>query len=100
MEELAVDGLQLGHRVGQPHPVDAAGVEGDHLVEGALVHRVDGGDPEARGEDAVERCRRPAPLHVPEDRHARLEPRALLDLLGDDVADAAEAHVAELVDVA
>src|SRR5438093_1509624 len=46
-------------------------------------------------QDAVEGGWRAAALHVTEDRDARLEPRALLDLGRERVADAAEPHVPE-----
>src|SRR4029079_4398366 len=42
----------------------------------------------------------PAALIVSEDLDSRLEAGALLDLLGNKVGDAAETHVAELVDLA
>src|SRR5437588_103597 len=69
-------------------------------VEPALVDGVDGGDPESGGENPVEGGRRAAALDMAENRDPCLEPGALLYLLGDPVADAAEAHVAELVDLA
>ena len=72
----------------------------DHRAEGAVVHRVDGGDAEAGREDAVVRGGRAAAQHVAEDRDPGLEPGAPLDLVLDHVADATEAHVAELVDLA
>src|SRR5204863_4744331 len=53
--------------------------------------------PEARREHAVARRGGAAALHVPQYRHARLEPGALLDLPAEDVADAAEGDVPELV---
>ena len=49
-------------------------------------------------QDPVERGGRPAPQHVTEDRHPRLEPRTRLDLLGQAIADPTESHVPELVD--
>ena len=51
------------------------------VAEVALVHRVDRLEPEAGREDAVERGRRAAAQHVAEDRDARLEAGAALDLL-------------------
>ena len=54
-------------------------------------------DPEPRREHAVVRRRRAAALDVAEDRHARLEPCARLDLALEGDADPAEALVAERV---
>ena len=54
--------------------------------------------PEPRREEhAIARRRRAAALNVPEDGDTRLEPRSLLDLSRERVADAAEDEVAELV---
>ena len=64
------------------------------------MHRVDGGDAETRRQHAVERGRRAAALHVPEHDGARLVARARLDLAGQRVTDAAEARVAERIDLA
>src|SRR5579884_4049674 len=94
-----VDRLQLGHTLGERHPDDAAGVEGDHGAELAVVNGVDGRHPEPGSQHPVEGGRCPSTLHVPEDGHPRLEPGALLDLDRQLVADAAEALVAELVDL-
>ena len=44
-------------------------------------------DPEARGEDTVERRRRSSPLNVTEDGDASLEAGPALDLLGEPGAD-------------
>ena len=65
-----------------------------------LVDEIGRLQPEPRREDAVARRRRPAALDVPEHRDARLEPRSLLDLPRERVADAAEHDVAELVGLA
>ena len=72
----------------------------DHLTERAVVHGVDRGDAEPGRQHTVEGRRRAAPLHVAEDRHAGLVAGALLDLRSERVRDAAEPHVAELVDLA
>ena len=61
------------------------------------VDRVDGGDAEAGAEHAVVGERRAAALDVAEDRHARLEARALLDLALEHDGDPAEPRVAERV---
>ena len=66
----------------------------------AVVHRVDGGDAEPGREHAVVGGGRTAAQHVPEDRDPGLEAGAPGDLLLDHVADAAELHVAERVDLA
>src|SRR5437667_414123 len=88
-----------------PSPVqyvmrEPPGLEGDHLTECTIVGGVDGGDPEAGGENTVEGGGRPTALYVTQDRHSGLEARSLLDLFGHQVADAAEAHVTELVELA
>src|SRR5690242_7967682 len=87
-EELGVDGLELADRVVDRDPLDALTAERDHGAEVAVVHRVDGGDAEAGGEDAVVRGGRAAAQDVAEDGDAGLEAGATLDLLLHDVADA------------
>ena len=83
---------------GDPH--DLTGLQGHHRAEGAVVDGVDGGDAEAGGQHPVEGRGGAAALDVTEDGHARLEPGARLDLLGQRLADAPQAHVAEGVDLA
>jgi hypothetical protein len=53
--------------------------------------RLDRGGPEPRGEDPVLCEGESLPLHVPEDRDARLEAGEAFDLGGDQVGNPAEA---------
>ena len=84
----------------QRHPDDVLAAQRDHDAEVAVGDGADRLQPEAGGEPPVERGRRAAPLHVAEHDRARLRARALLDLLGDPVTDAAEPDVAERVELA
>src|SRR4051812_32495944 len=95
--EPGVDQLRLGERLGQRDALDPRAAQRDHRAVVALGDGVHGLDAEAAPEHAVEGQRRAAALDVAEDRRARLEPRALLDLLLEDDPDAAEAHMAERV---
>ncbi len=70
------------------------------IAEVAFVHGVDRLDAEAGRDHPVVRGRRAAAQHVTERGHARFEPGALLDLVGEALTDAAEPHVAEVVDLA
>src|SRR5439155_1513789 len=81
-EELRVDQLEVGHSLGQRHPDDLGRLEGDHRSEGALVDGFDRRHAKAGGQHAVEGGGCATPLDMTEDRHPRLEPGALLDLLG------------------
>ena len=75
---------------GQRHPHDLARLQRHHRAEGAVVHRVDGGDAEAGGEHPVERRRRAAALDVAEDRRCASRSRCAASIsLGDLLADAA-----------
>ena len=68
------------------------------VPEVAFVDGVDRVQPEPGGEPAVEGGRRAAALDVAEHRGARLVAGALLDLLGEPLADAGEPDVAEGVE--
>ena len=57
------------------------------IVAVAVVHRIDGPEAEAGGQNAVVRGRCSATLHMPDLYDARFEVGALLDLLGDERAD-------------
>src|SRR5215208_1111247 len=95
--QARVEQLRLRQRLVERDELDLGPAQRDHLPEVALVRGVDRRHPEARPEYAVVGQRRAAALHVAEDRHARLEAGALLDLALELHRDAAEPHVAERV---
>src|SRR4051794_17394952 len=95
--EARVEQLRLRQRLVERDELDLGSAQRDHLPEVALVGSVDRRHSEARPEHAVVGQRRAAALHVAEDRHARLEAGALLDLALELDRDAAQAHVAECV---
>ena len=76
---------------------DLGAAQHHHLPPPLGVDEVDRRHAEARGQHAVVRRRRAATLHVAEHHDAGLEAGAFVELAGDDVGDAAEAHVPELV---
>src|SRR5215204_974039 len=80
LEQLRVQQLGLGERLGQGDADDLRAAQRDHLAVVALADRIDRLDAEARPEHAVVGQRGTAALHVAEDRHAGLEAGALLDL--------------------
>src|SRR5215216_3378805 len=96
-EQPRVEELGLGERVAERDELDLRPSQRDHLAELRRVRGVGGRDAEARPQHAVVGERRPAALHVAEDRHARLVARPLLDLALEVDGDAAEALVAERV---
>src|SRR6478672_7803151 len=98
-QQVRLDHLERADGLGDGHALDASLLQGDHLAPGAVEGGLDGGDPEARAQDAVEGDRRPAALDVPERRHPTLDAGAALDLTGQDRADPAEDLVAVLVDL-
>src|SRR5215213_8420552 len=89
--------LQLRRRLRERHVDDLVAVERRHAPEAALVDEVGGFEPVARREHAVARGGGAAALDVAKNGDARLEPRSLLDLVCEGVADAPQADVAELV---
>src|SRR3954453_23533775 len=93
--QARIEQLRLRERFVERDELDLGPAQRRHLAEGARVRRLRGGDAEARAEHAVVGQRRAAALDVPEDRHARLEARARLDLLLEVHGDAAEADGAE-----
>src|SRR5215203_4882905 len=93
--EPRVEQLRLGQRLVEGHELDLGAAQGHHLPEVPLVGGVDRGDAEARAEHTVVGERRAAALDVTEDRHARLEAGALLDLALEVDGDSAEPNVAE-----
>src|SRR5215207_1786004 len=97
LEQLRVEQLGLGQRLRERDADDLRAAQRDHLAVVALVRRVDRLDAEARAEHPVVGARRAAALHVPEDRHARLEARALLDLALELDRDPTEPDMAERV---
>src|SRR5215471_21364055 len=92
------DQLELAGRLGDRDMDDLRTVQRHHHAERAVVHRVDGVDPEPRRQHPVE-CRwGAAALDVPEHRGPRLLAGALLDLVGEDLPDPTEADMAERVE--
>src|SRR5262249_33983355 len=90
-----IEGLAGGDALVECGLDDPGAGEGDHCPEALLEGELTGGQAEAGGEGAVVGAGRPAALEVAEDDATGLKPGALLDELGDEVADAAEPHVAE-----
>ena len=76
---------------------DPAAHHGDHGAEPPLECEAAGGESQPRGQDAVVRAGRPAPLKVAQHHRAGFDPRLLLNSLGDHAADAAQPRVAERV---
>ncbi len=66
-----------------------------HHAELAGVDHVDGCDAVFRAQDPVEGRGGPAALDMAQDHRPGLDTGALLDLLGQDIPDAPQAHVAE-----
>ena len=79
---LARHGAQAAEGLGDRHRNDVVAAKRHHLAELAAVREVGGEQSEARREHAVVGGRRAAALEVAEDRHARLEPRHLLERPG------------------
>ena len=86
-------------RLGQRHPDDVGAAQRHHLAPVALVDRVDRLQAEPGGEHPVERGRRATALDVAEHDRAGLLAGLRLELLGQPLADAAEADVAERVEL-
>src|SRR5829696_2823702 len=90
LEELGVEQLRLGQRLVERDALDLRPPERDHGAEVPARRGVDRRHAEPGPEDPVVRERAAAALDVPEDRHARLVARALLDLALQSHRDAAE----------
>ncbi len=100
MHNTDVEKLRPPHLRGpERHADDVRALQRDHLAPVGVLDRVDRVQAEAGGQPAVPRGRGAAALHVAEHRGARLLAGALLDLRGQPLADAAEADVAEGVDL-
>src|SRR6185312_9581293 len=78
---------------------DRVAVQRRHPPELPLLDEIGRLQAVPRREHAVAGGRRAASLYMAEHRHPRLEPGALLDLAGELLADAAQADVAELVEL-
>ncbi len=76
---------------------DVVAFEGGHLAEFAFEDQLGSFDAETGGQHAVIGAGRPAALQVAERDAPSLDFGPLLDEVGDDLADAAELDVAELV---
>src|SRR5699024_1442814 len=92
---LGRNGLEGVGGLGQVDPDDLGALQGHHASERLLVHGLDGVNAQTGGEDTVEGAGGAAALHVAQDHRAGLLAGALLDLLGEGLADAAQTHVAE-----
>ena len=97
LEQLRVQQLRRLERLVERHELDLGAPQRGHHPEVAGLDRVDRRHAEAGAEHAVVGQRRAAALHVAEDRHARLEAGARLDLALELDRDPAQAHVAERV---
>src|SRR6266481_5421812 len=97
--QRGVDRLELGGRFLQRDADDLVPAQGGHLAELPARDHVRRVHAEAGGQDAVEGARSASALDVSQDGDARLVPGALLDHVGDLLADAAQAHVPELVEL-
>src|SRR5258705_38940 len=86
-EQDRIDRLQRGRRFRDRDRDDVGAADRDHHAELPVVYGVDRGDTEARREDAVERRRRTAALHVSECRHTSLVAGPALELACDEVPD-------------
>src|SRR2546429_25728 len=84
-----------------PRPLyrDEVASQREHLAQFLPRHHVDDVDAEAGSQHAVERRRRAPALDVSEDGRARLVSGLLLGQLGDLLPDAADADMAELVEL-
>ena len=87
---LRGDGASLGG-FGQGDGDDLIGAQGDAGSESPGEDEIDGGDAEARAENAVESGGGAAALDVAEDGDARVVAGSLLDLAGENLPDAADA---------
>src|ERR1700761_4708538 len=94
---LPRDPTHLGDRVGDGDEPDLGTDQRGHLAPLPGVRGLDRRQPQAGGQDAVKRGGRAAALDVAEHRGPRLKPGALLYLALQDLADAAQAGMAELV---
>ncbi|EGJ74632.1 putative 6-phosphofructokinase [Streptomyces sp. Tu6071] len=92
--------LQRRHRLRERDHHDVRAAQCRHVAEVAAVGGLDGVPAEARGEDAVVGGGGAAALDVAEDDRAGLLAEARFEFVGERGADAAEALVAELVDLA
>src|SRR4029077_6241152 len=92
---LGADQLELAGALDQGDADDVGAAEGDHGAEVLLGDRVDGVQPEAGGQPAVERRRGAAALDVAQCDGPLLGAGALLDLRRGPVTDAAEPDMAE-----
>src|SRR6202034_3316688 len=90
---LRRDQLELAGGLDDRDELDLGAAERHHRAERLLVHRLDRAEAEPGREHAVERGRGAAALDVDEDRGARFLAGALLDLAGQEVADAAQPDV-------
>src|SRR5256885_7935481 len=97
--ERRVHGLEIRRRFGERNRYDLVSAERGHLAEVAPMDHVGGLHPEAGGEDAIEGGRGSAALDVTEDGDPGLVAGLRLDEVGELLTDAAEADVAELVEL-
>ena len=95
LDARGVDHLDPANGVGEGHYLDPAAVRGGHLAELAPVDQLRRVPPELDGQDAVEGAGGAAPLDVAQHDGARFDARALLDELGQVLADASQLDVAE-----
>src|SRR5437763_201527 len=89
--------LGLAGRVGQRHAHDVGAAQRHHRPERAVADRADRVHAVPGGQHPVERGRRAAALDVAEHRTAGFLAGPLLDLRGQQLADAAQPDVAERV---
>ena len=97
---LARHGPELARGLGQRDGDDIVAAQGRHHAVARRQGELGGEQAVARREHAVVGGRRAAALQVAERRHARLEAGHLLERVGELLADAAEAHVPERVELA
>ena len=84
---MRIDRLQPADRLGDIYCVYALLLQTDHFAEPARGDQVHGGYSEARGQDAIEGCRRSPSLDMSQHAHPHFFVSTQRDGIADQIAD-------------
>ena len=97
IDKLLADIARLRYGVGNGNRADVIPLERHHAAELSLMHQINSADAIPRRQHAIKRCRRAAPLYVPQNDGACFKAGAGLNFRRQRVADSAEPHVAKFI---
>src|SRR5579872_3714937 len=97
INQILIHGLGAINGVRKRNGDDLVAAQGGHLAELAAMSHVNRPDAIPGGEHTIEGTGRAAALDVSQHHRAGFESGAVLDFASENVADTAQAHVAELI---